>query len=92
MQAAKQILIYKSLQFLELFQRILWIILVRFRMKIAAMGIWNGKFWSAKGLGVKVIAQRQGHQDGGRLIPGSNSHVRNVHAEAMGQEIGVRTR
>ncbi len=36
-----------------------------------------------KGIDVKVIAQWQGHQDGGKLILGTYSHVRNTHAEEM---------
>ncbi len=36
---------------------------------------------------VKVIAQWQGHQDGGKLILGTYSHVRNVHAEEMAKKL-----
>jgi integrase len=36
-----------------------------------------------KGIDVKVIAQWQGHSDGGKLILGTYSHVRNSHAEDM---------
>ena len=36
-----------------------------------------------KGVDVKVIAQWQGHQDGGKLILGTYSHVRNTHADEM---------
>ena len=36
-----------------------------------------------KGIDVKVIAQWQGHRDGGKLILGTYSHVRNTHAEDM---------
>ncbi len=36
-----------------------------------------------KGIDVKVIAQWQGHQDGGKLILSTYSHVRNSHAEDM---------
>ena len=36
-----------------------------------------------KGIDVKVIASWQGHQDGGKLILGTYSHVRNTHAEEM---------
>ena len=31
-----------------------------------------------KGIDIKVIAQWQDHQDGGKLIPGTYSHVWNV--------------
>ena len=40
-----------------------------------------------KGIDVKVIAQWQGHQDGGKLILGTYSHVRNVHAEEMAKKL-----
>ena len=36
-----------------------------------------------KGMDVKVIAQFQGHTDGGKLILSTYSHVRNTHAEDM---------
>jgi len=36
-----------------------------------------------KGIDVKVIAQWQGHGDGGKLILATYSHVRNVHAQEM---------
>lgn len=36
-----------------------------------------------KGIDVKVIASWQGHRDGGKLILGTYSHVRNTHAEDM---------
>jgi len=36
-----------------------------------------------KKIDVKVIAQWQGHSDGGKLILGTYSHVRNTHAEEM---------
>ena len=36
---------------------------------------------------VKVIAQWQVHQDGGKLILGTYSHVRNVHAEEMAKKL-----
>ena len=39
------------------------------------------------GVDVKVIAQWQGHQDGGKLILGTYSHVRNVHAEEMAKKL-----
>ena len=39
------------------------------------------------GIDVKVIAQWQGHQDGGKLILGTYSHVRNVHAEEMAKKL-----
>ena len=38
---------------------------------------------------VKVIANWQGHQDGGKLILGTYSHVRNVHAEEMAKKLAV---
>ena len=34
---------------------------------------------------VKVIAQWQGHQDGGKLILDTYSHVRPAHSERMAQ-------
>jgi integrase len=40
-----------------------------------------------KGVDVKVIAQWQGHQDGGKLILGTYSHVRNVHSEEMAKKL-----
>jgi integrase len=40
-----------------------------------------------KGIDVKVIAQWQGHQDGGKLILGTYSHVRNVHSEEMAKKL-----
>ena len=36
-----------------------------------------------KGIDVKVIADWQGHGDGGKLILDTYSHVRRPHAEAM---------
>ena len=42
-----------------------------------------------KGVDVKVIAQWQGHQDGGKLILGTYSHVRNAHAEEMAKLLAV---
>ena len=41
-----------------------------------------------KGIDVKVIAQWQGHRDGGKLILGTYSHVRNTHAEDMAKLLG----
>ena len=41
-----------------------------------------------KGIDVKVIAQWQGHRDGGKLILGTYSHVRNSHAEDMAKLLG----
>ena len=38
------------------------------------------------GIDVQVIARWQGHQDGGKLILGAYSHVRNVHAEEMAKQ------
>jgi integrase len=38
-----------------------------------------------KGVDVKVIAQWQGHQDGGKLILNTYSHVRREHDERMAQ-------
>lgn len=40
-----------------------------------------------KGIDVKVIAQWQGHQNGGKLILGTYSHVRNVHSEEMAKKL-----
>ncbi len=39
------------------------------------------------GVDVKVIANWQGHQDGGKLILGTYSHVRNVHSEEMAKKL-----
>ena len=36
-----------------------------------------------RGVDVKVIAQWQGHQDGGKLILVTYSHVRRAHSERM---------
>jgi len=36
-----------------------------------------------KGIDVKVIAEWQGHRDGGRLILSTYSHVRRPHSDAM---------
>ena len=41
------------------------------------------------GVDVKVIASWQGHQDGGKLILGTYSHVRNVHAEEMAKKLAT---
>jgi integrase len=38
-----------------------------------------------RGVDVKVIAQWQGHQDGGKLILDTYSHVRSAHSERMAQ-------
>jgi integrase len=38
-----------------------------------------------KGIDVKVIAEWQGHRDGGRLILQTYSHVRRPHSDAMAQ-------
>lgn len=38
-----------------------------------------------KNIDVKVIAQWQGHSDGGKLILATYSHVRNAHADEMAQ-------
>ena len=38
-----------------------------------------------RGVDVKVIAQWQGHQDGGKLILQTYSHVRPVHSQRMAQ-------
>jgi site-specific recombinase XerD len=40
-----------------------------------------------KGVDVKVVAQWQGHADGGALILNTYSHVRNVHAEEMAKKL-----
>ena len=39
------------------------------------------------GVDVKVIAQWQGHQDGGKFILSMYSYVRNVHAEEMAKKL-----
>jgi len=39
------------------------------------------------GVVVKVIADWQGHRDGGKLILGTYSHVRNTHAEEMAKKL-----
>jgi hypothetical protein len=36
-----------------------------------------------RGVDVKVIAQWQGHRDGGKLIVDTDSHVRPEHTERM---------
>jgi integrase len=36
-----------------------------------------------RGVDVKVVAQWQGHKDGGKLILDTYSHVRPVHSEQM---------
>jgi hypothetical protein len=38
-----------------------------------------------RGVDVKVIAQWQGHQDGGKLILSTYSHVRPEHSNRMAQ-------
>jgi hypothetical protein len=38
-----------------------------------------------RGLDVKVIAEWQGHKDGGKLILDTYSHVNPVHSERMAQ-------
>jgi site-specific recombinase XerD len=38
-----------------------------------------------KGVDVKVIAEWQGHKDGGKLILDTYSHVRPVHSQRMAQ-------
>lgn len=38
-----------------------------------------------KGADVKVIAQWQGHKDGGKLILDTYSHVNPVHSQRMAQ-------
>jgi hypothetical protein len=52
---------------------------------ITALKSDNAYHWLAiqKGIDVKVIAQWQGRRDGGKLILGTYSHVRNAHAEDM---------
>ena len=39
------------------------------------------------GIDVKIIAEWQGHRDGGKLILGTYSHVRNVHAQEMAKKL-----
>lgn len=41
------------------------------------------------GIDVKVIADWQGHRDGGKLILGTYSHVRNTHAEEMAKRLAL---
>ncbi len=41
------------------------------------------------GIDVKVIADWQGHRDGGKLILGTYSHVRNTHAEEMAKKLSA---
>jgi len=43
------------------------------------------------GIDVKVIAEWQGHRDGGKLILGTYSHVRNVHSDEMAKKLTVTT-
>jgi hypothetical protein len=38
-----------------------------------------------KGVDVKVIAQWQGHKDGGKLILDTYSHVNPIHSQRMAQ-------
>jgi hypothetical protein len=38
-----------------------------------------------RGVDVKVIAEWQGHKDGGKLILDTYSHVRSEHSERMAQ-------
>jgi hypothetical protein len=38
-----------------------------------------------KGVDVKVIAEWQGHRDGGKLILDTHSHVNRVHSQRMAQ-------
>jgi len=42
-----------------------------------------------KGIDVKVIAEWQGHKDGGRLILSTYSHVRRLHSDAMARLLTV---
>ena len=41
-----------------------------------------------KGIDAKVIPQSQGRQDGGKLILGTYSHARNVHAAEIAKKLG----
>lgn len=43
------------------------------------------------GIDVKVIADWQGHQDGGKLILATYSHVRKTHADEMAQKLTLPT-
>ena len=36
---------------------------------------------------MKIVTQWQGHQDGGKLILGTYSHVQNVYAEEMAKKL-----
>lgn len=38
-------------------------------------------------INLKVIADWLGHRDGGKLILGTYSHVRNAHAEEMAKKL-----
>jgi hypothetical protein len=38
-----------------------------------------------KGIDVKVIAEWQGHRDGGKLIVDTYSHVNPIHSQRMAQ-------
>ena len=40
-----------------------------------------------RGVDVKVIAQWQGHRDGGKLILDTYSHVNPVHSQQMAQRM-----
>jgi len=44
------------------------------------------------GIDVKVIADWQGHRDGGKLILGTYSHVRNAHAEEMAKKLSLEVK
>jgi hypothetical protein len=39
------------------------------------------------GIDVKVIAEWQGHSDGGKLILSTYSHVSNAHADEMAKKL-----
>ena len=40
-----------------------------------------------RGVDVKVIAEWQGHRDGGKLILQTYSHVRRPHSDAMAEKM-----
>ncbi len=42
-----------------------------------------------RGVDVRTIADWQGHRDGGKLILGTYSHVRNTHAEEMAKKLAL---
>jgi len=43
-----------------------------------------------RGVDVKVLAEWQGHSDGGKLILDTYSHVRSIHSENMAKLMTVQ--